>query len=139
MAEVYCLVSGHHRHHEKWASDLSCKWLPVWKDGKIEKDKTGATVYREILVAPIQLYKVCTEKENIPELMNLLGSGDYVLKRYKWIDKTVKLLRKFIGLKPVPKPKNPNPFMQSNQINKAVAVIPIGIKPDKVHKGREQI
>lgn len=139
MAEVYVLVSGHYQSQERWQNDLSSLYFPVWEKGEIKKAPDGKPIHRRLLVSPIQMYKIATNKENIKDLIPRLGTNDYVLKRYKILDKTVRLLRKILGLKPVPKPDFLDPRYQPNQVDKAVAVTPIGIKDDEEHNGVEQI
>lgn len=130
MAEVYVVVAGTAPSQHRWHEDLLSKFYPVWKDGKIKKDKEGNFIFRRLIVSPIQVYKIATNKENIPDLMNIIGTNDYVLKRYGILSKIAKMIRKVLGLKSLPKPTDINPLYQPNQVDKAVAVTPIGLKED---------
>lgn len=128
--EIYVAVAGEHMSVERWKQDLSSVHLPCWEHGKILKDESGAIYQRRLLVAPISIYKIATNKENLDATLNVLGGSDYIQNRYGILNKFAKMFRKLLGLKRVPKAKNPNPIYQANQINKAVAVVPIGIKED---------
>lgn len=140
MSEIYVLVSGTKESQDRWRNDLSTHFFPIWKNNKKKLDKNGLTYHRRLIVAPIQLYKVCTEKENIDDVLNILGIGDnYVLERYKKLKVMTATIRKFLGLTKIPNAKRPNILMQPEQVQKAVAVIPIGIKKDQIHNGQEDI
>jgi hypothetical protein len=139
--EIYVAVSGTKEAHDRWRNDLSSHFFPVWQNGKKKQDEDGLYYNRRLLVAPIQIYKICTNKENLGGVMDILGVGEnYILQRYKPLKVLASTIRKILKLKKVPKPKNPNPLMQPEQIQKAVGVIPIGIKDDFIDSaGNEQI
>lgn len=137
--ELYVVAHGHNDSLRRWENDLSAQFLPVYKNGK-PYIKDGQQQFRRLLVAPVQLYKICFAKEDLDPVLNMVSPNDYVLKRYRIIRKIAAGLRKFLGLKPVPQAKRPNPFLQPNQVDKAVGITPIGIKPDEIDKnGFEQI
>lgn len=139
--EVYVAVAGEHKSQERWREDLSAQFFPIYENGKMLKTDDDKVMHRRLLVAPIQLYKVCFNKENLPLVMDVLGtSKNYVLERYKPLKLLASMVRKALKLKAVPKPKNPNPLMQPEKVQKAVAVIPIGIKEDNINcQGQEHI
>lgn len=128
--EVYVLVSGTKECQDRWRNDLTSQFFPVYKNSKLHYSDDGKLWNRRLLVAPIQLYKVAFNKENLDDVMNVLGTSDYIQDRYSFIKKGINTLRKALGLKKIPRPKNPNPLMQPEQLQKAVGVIPIGIKDD---------
>ena len=109
----------------QWQEDLSAQYLPF----KFKGEKTAV----RLSVRPVQLYEIGFPEDQLDTVMNMVGSSDYILKRYPVLDKMAKWMRKFLKLKPVPKPKKPFKIMQPNNTNKAVAVVPIGIKDDIKH------
>lgn len=139
MAEVYVIASGTLRSLEQWQNDLLAQFMPVYKDGKPLVNENGELTMRRLIVAPIQLYKIVTAKENIPALTTFLGGADYTQKRYGWIGRGIRWFRKFAKLKPLPKPKTINPLLAPNLVDKAVNIMPIGVKDDIMYKGEEQI
>lgn len=137
--ELYVVAHGHNDSLKRWENDLSAQFFKVYKDGK-PYIKDGQQQYRRLLVAPVQLYKIAFAKEELENVLPCVCPQEYVLDRYKIIKKMGNMLRKVLGLKPVPKPKFIDPFLQPNQIDKAVGVTPIGLKPDNTDaNGFEQI
>ena len=138
--ELYCVVGGEANSVKRWQEDLSAQFFPTYKDGKKVVYENGLVEHRRLLVAPIQLYKICFAKEELDNVLPLVCPSDYIQKRYKWINKSLNFIKKILGLKPVPLPLFLNPLLQPNQVDKAVFVLPIGLKDDNVTKdGKEQI
>jgi len=128
--ELYCAVGGQMDSLNRWQQDLNAQFLPVYdKDGK-HKIVDGLPQYRRLLVAPIQLFKVCFAKEELNNVLAMVAPGDYITKRYSVLDKGIKFVKRILGLKSIPEVKHYNPFLQPNQVDKAVFVIPIGLKED---------
>lgn len=128
--ELYVLVAGTMPSQHRWHEDLLAQFLPRYKKGQIETSKDGKKIFQRLIVSPIIPYKIAFHKENLPYVLAMVGTEDYVLKRYKRINFLAKWFRKIFKLKDVPKPKEFNMFLQPNQVDKAVAVIPIGMKED---------
>jgi hypothetical protein len=136
--ELYVLAVGQTDSLKRWEADINAQFLPMWKNGK-PYIKDGQKMYRRLLVAPIVPYKIAFDKENLDKVLSFVGSDDYVLKNYSLIGKFVKFFRRLLKLKDVPKAKTLNPFLQPNQVDKAVGIWPIGIKEDRFVNGFELI
>ena len=130
--ELYVLAVGQTDSLKRWEADINAQFLPMWKNGK-PYIKDGQKMYRRLLVAPVVPYKIVFHKENLEQVLSFVGNNDYVLKRYGILGRFVKFFRKLLRLKDVPKPKFLNPLMQPNQVDKAVAVCPIGINEDVIN------
>lgn len=142
--ELYVVLSGMKDSAKRWENDLIAQFYPIYRNGKLEvtgKDPEGRDIinHRRLLVAPVQLYKIAFAKEELQNVLSAVCPTDYVEKRYSVLKYIAKTLRKFLGLKPVPTPKTINPFLQPNQVDKAVTVFPIGIKEDMMVDGWEMI
>lgn len=141
--EIYLIAGGHTDHLKRWEADLNAQFLPIYdKKGK-HLVVDGLKQYRRLLVAPVQLYKIAFNKQNLNQVLSLVGmpkeEENHVLK-FSILRRLKNLVRKVLGLKAVPNPTRINPFLQPNQYDKAVFVVPIGIKEDKVNnKGEEMI
>jgi len=138
---LYVAAKGIKPHLEKWQNDLLAQWIPKWKDGKPLMTPNGKQrQYVQLAVRPVQLFEVGFPKEELDNVMNIIGTSNYVLKRYPMLNMGAKMLRKTMKLNEVPKPKKPMPFMQPHPMFKSVAVIPIGLKDDlKGDDGTEQL
>ena len=142
---LYVVAKGIKPHIEKWQNDLLAQYVPMFKDGKpyfsMGADGQPKQENVQISVRPIQLFEIGFPKEALELVMANVGTGGYILERYPKLNKIAKYLRKFLGLKEVPIPKKVNPLMQPNQQEKAVAVVPIGIKEDDMSptKGFEML
>ena len=137
--ELYVVAGGQMDSLNRWQQDLNSQFLPIYKNGKkCELDKDGFT-HRRLLVAPVQLYKICFPKEELENVVSMVCPTEYIQQRYSVINKAVKFFKRILGLKPVPKPKELNPFLQPNQVDKAVFVVPVGIKEDAFLNGSEVI
>lgn len=142
--ELYVVAGGEQNSIKRWADDLSAQFLPTYTDGKktiLGKDDKGRDVYeyRRLLIAPVQLYKIAFAKEELKNVLPLVCPTDYVEERYGAIKHAIKLLRKILKLKEAPKPTHENPFLQPNQVDKAVFVIPIGLKEDGIDKEKREL
>jgi len=138
--ELYVVAGGQMDSLNRWQQDLNSQFLPIYdKDGK-PKIIDGVQQFRRLLVAPVQLYKIAFNKENLNDVLAMVHPTSYIEERYSILRNTIKFFRKILGLKTPPKPTFINPFMQPNQVDKAVFVLPIGIKEDKRDdKGEELI
>lgn len=138
--ELYVLAGGQLDSLNRWQQDLNAQFLPIYdKDGK-HKKVDGVPQYRRLLVAPVQLFKICYNKENEQQVANMvLPEWSHVTGRYKILDKSVNFLRKMLGLKKAKKPTSIYPFTQPNAYDKAVFVVPIGTKPDAVDPNGEEL
>ncbi len=127
--KIYVWVKGNIRSQNLWATELRAVKLPYkWK---------GEQGVIRIGVRPIIPYEIGFPADQLDTVLSVLGAGNdgnYILDRYPIIQKITKLLRKFLKLKPVPKPKQVLAHMQPDQIQKAVAVVPIGMKDDIFQK-----
>jgi hypothetical protein len=136
--ELYCAVGGQTDSLKRWEADLNAQFFPIYKDGK-PLVINGEHQFRRLLVAPIQLYKIAFAKEELQNVLACVHPSDYIQKRYSILNKALKFIKKVLGLKPVPKPLKINPFLQPNQNDKAVFVLPIGLKDDAVVNASEMI
>ena len=133
--ELYVLAAGQMDNLNRWQQDLNSMWLPLYRNGeKIPKQR------RRLLVAPVQLFKIGFAKE---ELNNVVAAvcpvDDYVSRKYD-VGFVGKMIRNKLGLKPSPTPKLINPYLQPNAYDKAVAIMPLGIKEDIMNdEGVEQL
>ncbi len=125
--KLYVWVKGNIASHRMWTEELGAVKLPFkWK---------GEDKLIRIGVRPMIPYEIGFPKDQLDYVLSLVGcgnDGNYILNRYPIIDKMTKALRKFLKLKPVPKPKQVIAHMQPDQIFKAVAVVPIGLKDDEI-------
>ena len=143
--ELYVLVAGEANSVKRWQEDLSAQFLPIYDgEGKQAVDEKGLKLFQRLIIAPVIPYKIAFHKENLDHVLAMVGSeasgNSYVEKRYGTIAFLVKWFRKILKLKEVPAAKRLNVFMQPNVVDKAVTVIPIGIKDDLVDdKGKELI
>lgn len=138
--ELYVIAGGQVDSLNRWQQDLNAQFLPIYKDGKpLVID--GVAQYRRLLVAPVQLYKIAFNKENLNDVLAMVSPTSYVEERYSILKHAIKFFRKILGLKQVPKPTRLNPFLQPNQVDKAVFVLPIGLKEDMISwvSGQEMI
>jgi hypothetical protein len=134
--ELYVVAGGQIDSVNRWVQDLNSQFLPIYENGK---PSNGDLTHRRLLVAPIQLYKICFPKEELENVMAMVCPTDYINKRYKILDKGINFIRKILGLKVAPMPKYENPFLQPNQVDKAVFVVPVGLKEDEFSNGKEII
>lgn len=143
--ELYVLAGGHNQSLKRWENDLSAQFFPTYTDGKktvLGKTKDGKPIieHRRLLVAPIQLYKICFAKEELNNVLPMVCPSSYIEERYKMFRFAVKMFRKLFGLIKCPTPTHINTLMQPNQIDKAVFVVPIGLKKDAMQmNGKEAI
>ena len=132
--KLYVFVKGNVAGKRRWEEELGAVKLPF----KYKKEKALI----RIGVRPIQLYEIGFPEDHLDTVLSVIGirkDGSYILNRYPVMKKAVKWMRKFLSLKPCPNPKTIIEHMQPNQVDKAVAVIPISIKEDKTYKGFEHI
>lgn len=135
----YVIGKGTKPSLDKWAADLRAKWVPIYKDGKPQV-LDGMQMYQQLSVRPVQLFEIGFPKEELENVQNILGTTKYVFKRYPILNFLAKKLRGLLKLKPVPLPTNPDPLYQPNQVHKAVAILPIGLKEDIMNEdGIEQL
>ena len=115
--------------------ELLHKFLPVKlsKDG--EKDKYLLTQV-QVRVLPMGVYELIFPKEFLDEVLSALDIG-YTSPYYKMLNKKfmgvtpIKVMRKVLGLKPVPEFKKVTPLnFPLSEYKKFVPIIPIGIKED---------
>ena len=126
---LYVVAKGTKNHLKKWQEDLGAIWVRRYQNGK-PLTEDGKEMYHQIGVRPVQLFEISFPKEAQETVLNHVGYSGYILNRYPSLKLISKVLKKFLKLKPVPKPKAPNELMQPNQMNKAVAIVPIGLKED---------
>ena len=138
---LYVAAKGIKPHLEQWQNDLLAQKLPLMKEGKQVEDDKGNKMFVQLAVRPLQLFEIGFPEEHLQAVLSIVGQqDDYILKRYKILRKFAAMVRKFLKLKKVPQPEFINPLMQPNQYNKAVAVVPIGLKEDiKSKDGFEQL
>ena len=134
--ELYVVAGGQMDSLNRWQHDLNSQFLPMYKDGQ---KVTEGYSHRRLLVAPIQLYKICFPKEELENVLSMVCPTPYINHKYKILDKGISLIRKILGLKKSPLPKFENPFLQPNQVDKAVFVVPVGLKEDEFSNGKEII
>jgi len=143
--ELYVVTAGQLDSLNRWQQDLNSQYLHYYKNGKkvIQgKNAEGKDIYgyRRLLVAPVQLFKIAFAKEELDTVLSMVCPQDYMTKRHKALKWFSTAARKALGLKKAPKPKFINSFTQPNQVDKAVAVMPIGLKEDIFNEdGEEQI
>ena len=128
---LYVIAKGIKPSLEQWQNDLLAQYMPV----KTGKNKKGAI---QLSVRPVQLFEIGFPEDQLEYVMSIVGTGDYILKRYPILHKLANIFRKVFKLQKVPIPKKVNSIMQPNQVNKAVAVIPIGLKKDKFVKVKDK-
>ena len=142
--ELYVAATGQIDNLNRWANDLNSQFFPVYRNGKKEtfgKNAQGKEIinHRRLLVAPVQIYKIAFAKEELENVLPIVCPMTYVFDRYPILKRVAKMVRKVLKLKEVPIPKFTNPLLQPNQVDKAVAIVPIGIKDDIIEKGYELI
>ena len=130
--ELIVGVKGNIASVKRWEEELSSVKVPhTWE---------GEQGVRRLGVCPMNLYTINFPQDQLQTVLSVVGIGsNYVLERYPILNKGVKYLRRVLKLKPVPKPKSIVPHMQPDQVFKAVAVIPIGLKDDQFINGVEQL
>lgn len=137
--ELYVIAGGQMDSLNRWQQDLNSQFVPLYKDGK--KVETGYT-HQRMLVAPVQLFKICFPREELENVMSMVGlpkeKENHVLK-YSVLKNSISFLRKILGLKKAPNPVAINPFLAPNPVDKSVFLIPIGIKDDQYVDGKEYI
>lgn len=143
---LYVAVKGIGPHVKQWVDDLQAIRLPKYIDGKPETrgvDEQGRPIqtYTRLAVRPIQLYEIGFPKEHLQDVANMVcPENDYIQGRYKNLKRYISWVRKGLKLKEPPKPTQDMVFQQPNEYDKAVAVIPIGIKEDIIDdKGSEML
>jgi len=137
---LYVLAKGIKPDLEKWQNDLLAQYLPVWEKGVLKKAPDGKQHVVQLAIRPIQIFEVGFHKENLDMVMNVIGTGDYILNRYPLLKMGAEAFRGIMGLKQVPTPKNPIGLLQPYNAGKSVAVVPIGLKDDVINKdGQEQL
>jgi len=128
--ELYVAAIGTKMCMDEWETDLRGVKLP-WehmKNGKKVKE------YLRLGVCDFKLKKIFFPKEQLETVMSLVGVSkeeSYIIKRYPKIRAGMAILRKALGLKKAPHPKELLMHMQPNAYTKAVAIVPLGIKDDK--------
>lgn len=125
--EGYVAVVGNIPCIEAWETDMRAIKLPY----KYKKEEKKGLL--RLGVAEMKLYKIFFPKEHLDTVMSLIGvspTGSHVLKGNKILAKGIKMLRRMLGLKEMPLPTKIVEHMQPDQTEKAVAVIPLGIKED---------
>lgn len=142
--ELYCLVGGQTDSLKRWEADLNAQFFPTYTDGKhtiLGKNEKGQDIveHRRLLVAPIQLYKICFAKEELENVLPLIAPSKYITERYPVLRRGMKFIKRMLKLKDVPEPKYLHSLMQPNQVDKAVFVMPIGLKDDAMLNGKEMI
>jgi len=137
---LYVMAKGIKPHLETWQNELLAQKLPLMRDGKPVIEEGNRQMFVQLAVRPVQLFEIGFPKEHLDYVMNVVGTGDYILDRYPILNYSAKALRKSFGLKDVPIPKAPNMLMQPEPTQKSVAIVPIGIKEDMFSKdGVEQL
>ena len=124
---------------DRFINELQGKYLPYTMK---EKDKEGNVIDRQMLlqmrVCPVQLYDVSFPKEHKDAMLNTLFAGDKGKSINKRNNKFVTVLRKILGLKPIPQTwdeKGKIPLFQEN-----IEMMGVGIKEDYHNEdGQEMI
>ena len=130
---LYVIVKGTVPSMKQWVDDMQGVKVPF-------EYKPGKKGLWRLRPRPLMLYEIGFPKDQLQTVLSCVGIGDnYILKRYPILNRIVKMLRKLLKLKPIPNTKNIIPHIQPNQIDKAVAVIPIGLKDDEIFPNREQL
>ena len=135
---LYVAVKGYEHHLTHWRNGLLAQVLPKYKDGKhvvLGVNDEGKVIkeFVELAVSPIQILEIRFPKEELDKVLGMVCPlDDYVTRKHPVLGMTASVMRKTLGLKSVPpvKPEFLNVFTQPNNGNKAVAVVPIGIKED---------
>ena len=140
---LYVIAKGIKPHLDTWMNELLAQKLPVFQKGKekyVLVDGVPTKVFIQLAVRPVQLFEIGFPREHLDYVMSIVGTGDYIQKRYPLLKMTANAVRKVTGMKQVPSPIKVNSLMQPNAQGKAVAVIPIGIKEDAYNaEGQEQL
>ena len=138
---LYVLTKGDLDSVHRWQADLRAQFLKTYKNGKPKMMGKGIQQVRRLGVRPVQLFEIGFAEEELDTVLGMVHQSDYITDRYPVLGKYVKWLRKLLKLKPVPKPKPEkiNPLLQPNQLDKAVAVVPIGLKKDIFKNGEEML
>lgn len=133
---LYVATKGNILGTKQWAEDLKACKVPY----KWDKDKPVG-LWR-VSPRPIQLWEVGFPEDQLEEVLGMVGLPNqemYALKRYPFLNRWIKRIRKLLKLQEVPLPTKIYEHMQPNQFDKAVAVFPIGLKKDEWHDGIEQL
>ena len=125
--ELYTFVLGVVPSIKQWEKDLQAVWLPMRRG----KDKEAKHQVR-MGVGEVKLYKLMFPKDQLNNVMGLIGEDPGYVEKYPEVASKVSWIRKLLKLKEAPKPTRIFPHMMPNKFNKAVAVIPIGTREDEV-------
>lgn len=120
---LYVIVRGVEKYVRRWREDLEMEFFPF----QFEKGKPG---FIQLGVRPIQLYEVVFPAGYETEVLKRIGCGKY--EKYSWLQRSLKVMAKMLGLKPVSGVDNARPFPY-------VHVYPIGLKKDEFKNGIEQL
>ena len=136
---LYVAVKGTLTSIDQWEKDLQAVKVPF------EYEKDTKCLWR-VAVRPVRLYEIGFPEDQLQTVLSCIGiglKGNYILDRYPMLKRWAGRIRKILKLQKVPNPEKIIDHMQPNQIDKAVAVIPIGIKKDKFgsneHPDREHL
>lgn len=124
--EAYVFGVGTKPCLEQWRDDLQACYLPVIRR------KGGKKPNKMIRfgVGEVKLFKLFFPEDQLDNVMGLIGADEGYVEKYSVVKSKIKWLRRLLKLKETPKPTKIYPHMQPNQINKAVAIIPIGTRKD---------
>ena len=122
------IVNGTIDHVQKWKNDLAAVWLPY-------EHKKGEKINFQMGVRTIEMVDLCFPEESLDLVMSLVQpvTGMYVddgNKRYPWLERGLKWMRKFMNMTEVPTKEYPKHPMNKNE----VAVNAIGLKQDLYEK-----
>ena len=129
--DLFVWVKGIKPHVNKWENDLMAQWCSLYQNGK--KKTTGAQAI-QLGVEPINLYTIRFPKEELDRVLGMVGGSEYLLKKHKPLRKLTRYVKKFMGLKDVPKPSKIMHCMQPHPVFKSVAVTPIGLKEEEMRE-----
>ncbi|MEM2614608.1 MAG: hypothetical protein QXO15_10390 [Nitrososphaerota archaeon] len=120
---LYVLVRGVKKYVRRWEEDLESVFFPF----EFEKGKPG---FVQLGVRPLQIYEIVFPRGQEERVMKIIGASEP--KKYKALQKFVKVFAKLLGLKTVKPPKKVVPQAY-------VSVYPIGLKEDEFKNGVEQL
>lgn len=126
--EAYVVGIGMIPCLEQWEKDLQAVKLPF----TYEQGKKKCLI--RLGVDRIQLYKIRFPEDQLEVVSQMLGISNYIPERFPKIKKFISMLRKIMKMDELKIPNKVIEHMQPDQINKAVAIIPIGTKKDAFAK-----
>lgn len=130
---LYFAIRGNKMWQDQFIKELEGKFLPIKlkvdKDGKPDNNGKESDMFVQIGVRPVQLFEIAFPKEQKDVVLNTILGQQAIRPQYKSWEKYLKVLRKIIGLKPIPE-YDKTKFMPITKQN--LDILGLGIKEDEM-------